>query len=394
MHLKAGRLAFKVALIYVIVAGGWISFSDGMILKMLVRDPDGHFHLSIIKAWCLVAITGILLHQLLRRVLERWEQETEQRRRAEVAHQETEEKLRHSEEQLRLVMEASADGWWDWNLQTGIADLSPRYWEIIGHAAGTAVANMDFLKRLVHPEDWPGVKLALDQHLAGGSPQCVCEFRAIGQDGVVKWTLVRGKVVARAADGTPLRMVGTNSDITQRKLAEQKLRESEERYHQLFELESDAVVVVDCETHRYVDVNQSAQQLYGYSREEFLQLTPEEVSAEPEKTREIIGTGYFCVPLRWHRKKNGERFAVEITANQINYGGRLTELATLRDITVRQQTLEMLQDTARQLLSAQRLARIGSYCFNVETGLWTSSVVLDELFGLTATSKPKNPTAT
>jgi PAS domain S-box-containing protein len=142
------------------------------------------------------------------------------------------------------------------------------------------------------------------------------------------------------------------------------------------------VILVDCQTHRYVDVNLSAQRLYGYSREELLQMTPEMVSDEPEKTRATVGTGSINVPLRWHRKKNGERFAVEITANQFDYQGRRTELAALRDITSRQRVLEMLQETTRQLLEAQSIARLGSYMLDFQTGRWTCSVMLDELFGL------------
>ena len=172
-------------------------------------------------------------------------------------------------------------------------------------------------------------------------------------------------------------------EAAQRKQTEQELRESEARYRQLFELESDAVVLVDCETHRFMDVNPAAEKLYGYSREEFLKLKKEDISDEPEQTRESIGRGRFSVPIRWHRKKNGERLAVEIMANQINHRGRLTDLATLRDITTSQQTMQKLQEAAQQLLAAQRLARIGSYGYDLKTGFWNCSVVLDELFGLT-----------
>jgi PAS domain S-box-containing protein len=126
-------------------------------------------------------------------------------------------------------------------------------------------------------------------------------------------------------------------ELTQRKEAEAALRESEERYRRLFDLAADAVILVDSETHRYVDANQAAQRLYGYSREEFLQMGPENVSAEPEQTRGHIDAGDAYVPLRWHRKKNGERFAVEIVASQIIHRGRRTALVTLRDITARLQ---------------------------------------------------------
>jgi PAS domain S-box-containing protein len=134
-------------------------------------------------------------------------------------------------------------------------------------------------------------------------------------------------------------------DITERRRAQEALQESEQCYRELFELESDAVILVDSETHRYVDVNQAAQRLYGYSREEFLQMTPESVSVEPEKTHENIVTSDAHVPVRWHRKKSGERFAVEITANQIIYRGRRTALVALRDITERKRTEEALQES-------------------------------------------------
>jgi PAS domain S-box-containing protein len=181
----------------------------------------------------------------------------------------------------------------------------------------------------------------------------------------------------------PGSFVAVFDDITEHKLAEQKLQESEERYRQLFELESDAVILLDCETHRFVDVNPSAQRLYGYSREEFSRLTVEEVSDEPEKTRAMAGSGDNFVPLRRHRKKSGECFTVEITTNTFSYRGRRTELATIRDISARQQVLELLQESAEQLLEAQRLAALGSYDFDAATGTWTSSKVLDELFGIT-----------
>jgi PAS domain S-box-containing protein len=179
-------------------------------------------------------------------------------------------------------------------------------------------------------------------------------------------------------------------DVTEQRRAQTALRESEQRYRQLFEMESDAVILVDCETHRYVDANLSAQRLYGYSREELLQMTPEMLSAEPENTRATIGTGSRFVPLRWHCKKNGERFAVEITTNQFDYQGRRTELATLRDITPRQRVMEMLQETTRQLLEAQSIARLGSYLLDFQSGRWTCSAMLEELFGLEDPEYPKD----
>jgi PAS domain S-box-containing protein len=97
--------------------------------------------------------------------------------------------------------------------------------------------------------------------------------------------------------------------------AEQKLRESEEKYHQLFESESDAIVVVDVVTKRFEETNRAAQLLFGYSRQEILTLNLEDVSAEPEKTRarlEIIRKGEMegdNVYHRFFKKKDGALFS-------------------------------------------------------------------------------------
>jgi PAS domain S-box-containing protein len=193
------------------------------------------------------------------------------------------------------------------------------------------------------------------------------------------WVLALGGVFLLGTLVVAWRFYG---DWRRRLTAETHLRESEELYRKLFDLESDAVMLADCHTHHLVDANLAAQRLYGYSRDEFLQLTTEDISAEPDQTRAFVGSGSF-VPLRWHRKKNGDRLAVEVTANQMDYRGRRMELATVRDVSQRQQVLDRLQDMTRQLVEAQHMAGLGSYAFDLQTGLWTGSEVLDKVFGLT-----------
>ena len=103
-------------------------------------------------------------------------------------------------------------------------------------------------------------------------------------------------------------------DITERKAAEQVLAESEERYRRLFEMESDAIVLVDGETGRFIDANPSALKLYGYTRQEFLCLKQEDVSAEPEKTSRATTEGQTYVTNRNHRKKDGTIFRSRLVA--------------------------------------------------------------------------------
>jgi PAS domain S-box-containing protein len=382
MHFKAGRRAFKVVLIYIIVAGGWIVFAAELV-KALVRHPEERLHVFIFAGVALVLLTGIVLHVGRRRILLRWEEETEQRKRAEAAHQEAETALAQSRSLLNATLESTADGILVVDAQGKVASFNRKFLELWKIPLTVAASHGDrqLIEFVMDQLAEPAAFVAKVEELYK-NPQVSSFDELKFRDGRI---LERFSQPQRIGNDV-LGRVWSFRDVTEHKHAFEAMRESEQCYRQLFELESDAVVLVDCETHRFVDVNYSAQQVYGYDRKEFLQLKAEDVSDEPEKTQEVIGSGSFCIPLRWHRKKNGQRFAVEITANRIKHKGRWTELATIRDITIRQQTMELLQDSTRQLLAAQRLARLGSYSYDVKADHWTSSVVLDEMFGIGASS--------
>lgn len=146
-------------------------------------------------------------------------QDITERRRAEEA-------LRATEERLRLTLEATRDGIWDWNVRTGLAYLSPRYYEVTGYRADEVTADFAFFRRLVHPDDFPGAWKAMEDHLAGRTDQSVFDFRLIRKDGSLAWMLGRGRVVERDATGAAIRMVGTISSIDDRKGTEARLTAS------------------------------------------------------------------------------------------------------------------------------------------------------------------------
>ncbi len=124
-------------------------------------------------------------------------------------------------------------------------------------------------------------------------------------------------------------------DSVQRKRTEAALRESEEKYRQLFELELDALFLIDNVTGEILEVNASAVSLYGYSREELLRMRNTDLSAQPDETRRAMAEKHTLIPTRFHRKKDGTVFPVEITASHLTWQGRQAHIAAIRDITAR-----------------------------------------------------------
>ena len=137
--------------------------------------------------------------------------------------------------------------------------------------------------------------------------------------------------------------------------SEAKLRDSEEKYHQLFESESDAILVLDAETLTFDETNKAARELYGYTREEFASLILEDISAEKEETRKVVAKvregaqGSRIVPCRYFLKKDGSTFPGELSVATFTSGGRKKIIGAVRDITERHQHEKELRRTKQRL---------------------------------------------
>jgi PAS domain S-box-containing protein len=343
MQVKASRQAFKVSLIYISAAGAYILLSNELV-KELVSDPDQRVNITILKGWIFVLVTGALLGWTLRRLLGGWAREVAQRTEAEAASGAALAKLRASEEQLRLVLDASADGLWDLNLATGIAELSPRYWEIIGYTPGEAVPDMEFYRRLVHPDDWLVVQAAMNAHLAGKTDQSVIEYRMLAKDGTLKWIWGRGKVVARGADGTPLRMAGTVCDITQQKQVQDEIKT-------ILRTTMDGFYLVDLEG-RFLDTNDAYCRMSGYHREELLTMAIKDVEVREteaiikQRIQQIKEAGHARFETK-HRRKDGSIVDIEASCSFLSEEkDRL--FVFMRDITARKLTEAALAHSQAQ----------------------------------------------
>ncbi|MGO9118407.1 MAG: PAS domain S-box protein [Desulfomonilaceae bacterium] len=135
-----------------------------------------------------------------------------------------EEALRDSEERFRSAMEAANDGVWDWDLKTDHVFRSPGFFSMLGYGDEEFSGRFQEWQNLVHPEDLKAVIQTLNEYLNGTRGNYEVEFRMFHKSGGTVWILSRGKVMARDANGEPLRMLGTHTDITERKISEELIR--------------------------------------------------------------------------------------------------------------------------------------------------------------------------
>lgn len=149
-----------------------------------------------------------------------------ERKRAEQA-------IRESEERLLMALEGSSGGLWDWNFVTHEDYLSPQWLAMLGYGPDDLPQQRATWEQLIHPEDKPRVLEQLQAHLRDSSVPYKFEYRLRTKDGQWKWIANYGKVVVRDAQGQPVRMSGIHHDVSDRKLIEENLRQSENRYRTL-----------------------------------------------------------------------------------------------------------------------------------------------------------------
>ncbi len=140
------------------------------------------------------------------------------------AQRSAEQAVRQSEERLRLAMNASQSGVWDWDLVTGKAFLSDEYCRMFGYAPHELEGTLDTLLQLVHPDDREKTRALLPKQWESGVAATDYEQRFVCKDGTVKWVQVRATIL-RDAQGKAERMVGTTIDLTERKERERRIRQ-------------------------------------------------------------------------------------------------------------------------------------------------------------------------
>jgi two-component system sensor kinase FixL len=198
---------------------------------------------------------------------------TEQRR--------AEEARRRSDERFALAIATINDGVWDWDLRSQTLYFSPRCNEIIGLGSEAITVEPEEWWERVNPEDRPVLAAAFEAHISGAVPLVSVEYRIQHSDGSWAWVLLRGGLV-RDADGAPRRVVGSVTDITDRKGAELALREQQEELAYIGRLN----LMAEMATGLAHEINQPLAAISNYAKGAVLRM--ESGQAQPEQIKEVL----------------------------------------------------------------------------------------------------------
>ncbi|UCE28269.1 MAG: PAS domain S-box protein [Candidatus Coatesbacteria bacterium] len=266
-------------------------------------------------------------------------QDITERKRAEEA-------LRESEKRYALTTEAARVGVWDWDLATDDIYVDPKLKAMLGYEDDEITNRLDDWGRHIHPDDADRCFAEAQAHLRGEKPLYECEHRMLTKDGEVVWFLARGTALLDE-NGEPYRVVGTDTDITERKRAEEALRESEEKYRNLIERSNDAVAIIQDGKIRFA--NERVTGMVGYPVEELIgkdfidYIHPDDVAKLTDiYERRMAGKAVPSIYETVLKNREGEPVHVEINAGVIQYEGKPADFAFVRDITERKATEEAL----------------------------------------------------
>ena len=292
------------------------------------------------------------------------------------------EALKESEERLRLALDATNTGLWDLDLRTGKVYRSPHLYSKLGYGSDEMARTREEFCRLVHPDDLEPMRRRFEEHLERGS-EYKAEIRIKRKNGEWCWFIDSGEVIERDNDGRPLRMVGTDVDISDLKRAEEALRESEERFRSISASALDAIIMMDHEGNISY-WNEAAEKIFGYSSQEALGGECHLFLA-PQHSHETYREGFSRFKLTGQGaavgktlelaavRRDGTEFPIELSVSAVKLQGKWNAIGILRDITERKQAEEAirqanvelhqaneeLKSTQIQLVQSQKMASLG-----------------------------------
>lgn len=265
---------------------------------------------------------------------------------------EAERALQESESNLQAIFQNTAEGFILTDLKGNVKTFNIKAKEIIRLNTDQELNIGDSIYDFVHLSRKHLYKNAISDVLRGETLQY--EYSYTRKNGAVKWFHFTVNPVYELGIITGLSI--TTSDVTQRRLSEASLIESEKRYSDLFQLSPIPNWVFDIKTLRFLEVNQAAIDNYGYTKQEFLKMTIKDIRPQEDipllektiqKNKELQGPVQHQI-FR-HQKKNGEKIQAEIQSNNILYKGKNAKIIVARDITEKLTYINAIEEQNEKL---------------------------------------------
>ncbi|MCT7967425.1 PAS domain S-box protein [Laspinema sp. D1] len=262
--------------------------------------------------------------------------------------------LQKSQERYAIAVAGANDGIWDWDLKTQEIYFSPRWKSAIGADPDEIGSNPDEWFSRIHPDDFERVEADIKAHLKGRSPHLQTEYRILHKNGSYLWMLVRGMAV-RDTEGNPYRFAGSQTDITDRRRAQEALRVSQEKFSKAFRASPDAIAITTLAEGRYIEVNDRFLEMSGFEWAEVIGKNSTDLNiwvyeSEQKACIEELQTSGRVIDREIHfRMKLGEIRVGLFCAESIVLEGVPCIVSITRDITERKEYEEKLYHTTSEL---------------------------------------------
>ena len=263
---------FYVSILSALVGAAMVTLGAAGVVIEADAQPGltaGGYRLSVAVATVLPFLASLLLDQIAR----------------------DHKRIEEAEGRWNFALESAGQGVWDVDVRAGKTYYSPMWKRILGYRVEELEESMDMWLEVVHPDDRDRLAVLDKVVMTGALPVFGAEFRMRHKDGRWLWVRDRGRVVERDADGKPLRLIGAFTDISEEKIAEERLAEEKERLRITLHSIADAVICTDA-ANRITFMNPAAEQLTGFDVIEAYGKRLDEVfTAVDEETGEPIEIG-------------------------------------------------------------------------------------------------------
>ncbi len=275
-------------------------------------------------------------------------------------------KRRQAEEALRLIEDryamatrAARTGVWDWDLLSGRFFVDPIIMQLLGYEDDEFPTDVEGWSRLIHPGDRRAADEAAAACMSGTTEEYSLEHRMLHRDESIRWILARGRVVRDAA-GNPIRAVGTNTDITERRQAEEELRE----FREIADHANYGMAVADL-AGNLLYLNTNFANVHGYTVDELLgeKLSVFHSEDQLEVVKEVnailLRDGKYGPTEVWHTHRDGTAFPMLMNGIMIpdDQGAPMILATTAVDISPRVRAERALKVRERQQAVIAKLGR-------------------------------------